>query len=46
MDNNNLFAQVRQLSKDYYNNLISFNDYRAQRNSLLKKIDIRYNGKD
>jgi len=40
----NLFEQIKKLSDDYYDQLISFAEYREQRNLLLKKIDARYNG--
>jgi len=40
----NLFEQVKKLSDDYYNNYISFEEYRQKRNTLLKQIDAGYNG--
>jgi hypothetical protein len=35
---------LRNLSKDYYQNHIGFDEYRLQRKVLLDKIDIEFNG--
>ena len=36
---------VRDLSRDYYNQIITKEDYRDQRRILLDKIDEEYNGR-
>ena len=38
-------TMVRNLSRDYYNQIISKEDYRNQRRILLDKIDEEYNGR-
>jgi len=38
-------AQLRNLSKDYYQNHIDFEEYRAQRKVILDKIDEEFNGR-
>ena len=38
-------AMLRDLSKNYYQNHIGFEDYRAQRKSVLDKIDEEFNGR-
>lgn len=37
-------AMLRDLSRDYYQNHIGYEDYRTQRKALLDKIDIEFNG--
>ncbi len=37
-------ASLRSLSNDYYNNRISFAEYRKQRGQLLQLIDEELNG--
>ena len=44
MSDTNLSAMLRNLSREYYQNRISFEDYRAQRKILLDKIDEEFNG--
>ena len=36
--------KLRNLSKDYYQNHIKFDDYRSQRKIIIDKIDEEYNG--
>ena len=44
MNEASLSAQLRNLSRDYYQKRISFAEYRAQRKVLLDKIDEEVNG--
>ena len=44
MNEASLSAQLRNLSRDYYQKRISFKEYRAQRKVLLDKIDEEFNG--
>ena len=37
-------ARLRELSKDYYQSHLAFEDYRAQRKEVLDKIDEEFNG--
>lgn len=37
---------LRNLSSDYYHNLIGFAEYRNQRKKILDKIDKELNGKE
>lgn len=37
-------AMLRDLSRDYYQNHIGYEDYRTRRKALLDKIDIEFNG--
>jgi len=36
--------QLRELSKNYYQNHIRFDEYRVQRRALLSRIDAEFNG--
>ncbi len=36
-------AQLRKLTEDYYNQLISMQDYRQQRKQILDEIDAEFN---
>ncbi len=36
---------LRNLSKDYYQNHLGFEDYRAQRKTVLDMIDEEFNGR-
>jgi len=38
-------AKLRDLSKDYYQNHIRFDEYRSQRKILIDKIDEEFNGR-
>ncbi len=38
-------AMLRDLSKNYYQNHIAFDDYRSQRKAILDKIDEEFNGR-
>ncbi len=38
-------AMLRELSKNYYQHHIGFDEYRAQRKSVLDKIDEEFNGR-
>ena len=38
-------AKLRDLSKDYYQNHINFESYRAQRKIIIDKIDEEFNGR-
>ena len=38
-------ARLRDLSKDYYQNHINFESYRAQRKIIIDKIDEEFNGR-
>lgn len=44
MSNDSFAAKLRNLSKDYYQNHISFNEYRIARKSLLDQVDEEFNG--
>ncbi len=44
MSDTNLSAMLRNLSREYYQKRISFEDYRAQRKIILDKIDEEFNG--
>jgi len=37
-------TKLRNLSKDYYQNHIKFDDYRSQRKVIIDKIDEEFNG--
>ena len=37
-------AKLRDLSKDYYQNHIKFDEYRSQRKIIIDKIDEEFNG--
>ena len=37
-------AKLRALSKDYYQNHLRFDEYRAQRKLVIDKIDEEFNG--
>jgi hypothetical protein len=37
-------ARLRDLSKEYYQNHIRLDEYRAQRKIVIDKIDIEFNG--
>lgn len=37
--------ELRNLSNDYYNNLIGFDEYRIQRRLILDRVDLEMNGK-
>ncbi len=37
-------AKIRALSKDYYQNHLHFDEYRAQRKIVFDKIDVEFNG--
>ena len=37
-------AMLRELSKDYYQNHLGFEEYRSQRKTILIKIDEEFNG--
>ena len=39
-----LSAQLQQVTSDYYNRLLSRQDYRLRRNEILDQIDRFYNG--
>lgn len=45
MDDKSISAVLRDLSSDYYQNHIGFEDYRAQRKVILDNIDLQMNGK-
>ena len=38
-------ARLRELSKDYYQTHLGFEEYRSQRKEVLDKIDEEYNGR-
>ncbi len=38
-------AKLRELSKDYYQNHIRLDEYRAQRKEIIDKIDEEFNGR-
>jgi len=38
-------AKLRELSKDYYQNHLRFDEYRAQRKEVIDKIDEEFNGR-
>ena len=42
--NTHFSATLRNLSKEYYQNLIGCEDYRAQRKDILDKIDEEFIG--
>jgi hypothetical protein len=45
MDDKSISAVLRDLSRDYYQNLIGFDEYRLQRKVILDNIDLKMNGK-
>lgn len=45
MTDNSFSSRLRQLSKDYYQHHLGFDDYRAQRRNLLEQIDEEFNGR-
>lgn len=45
MSNSSYSVMLRNLSKEYYQNHIGFDEYRAQRKMILDKIDDEFNGK-
>jgi hypothetical protein len=46
MNQPTLFTHLKLLCDNYYNRRISFDEYRNQRNELLKRIDAEYNGRN
>ncbi|VAW59514.1 hypothetical protein MNBD_GAMMA08-839 [hydrothermal vent metagenome] len=38
-------AKLRELSKDYYQNHLRLDEYRAQRKEIIDKIDEEFNGR-
>ncbi len=44
MNDDSFSTRLRNLSKDYYQNHIGFNEYRATRKSILDQIDEEFNG--
>jgi len=38
-------AKLRELSKDYYQNHLRLDEYRAQRKEVIDKIDEEFNGR-
>jgi hypothetical protein len=44
MNENNYSSMLRALSKEYYQNHISFTEYRERRTVILEDIDAEYNG--
>jgi hypothetical protein len=44
MDDKGISAVLRDLSIDYYQNHIGFEDYRRQRKEILDNIDLQMNG--
>ena len=44
MSDDSFSTKLRLLSKDYYQNHISFDNYRAARKSILDQIDEEFNG--
>jgi hypothetical protein len=45
MDDKSISAVLRDLSSDYYQNHIGFEEYRLQRKEILDNIDFQMNGK-
>lgn len=45
MDDKSISMILRELSNDYYHNLIGFEEYREQRKVILDTIDLQINGK-
>jgi hypothetical protein len=45
MDDKSISAVLRDLSSDFYQNHICFEDYRLQRKEILDNIDYQMNGK-
>lgn len=45
MSETSFSAMLRRLSKEYYQSHIGFEEYRAQRKSILDKIDEELNGR-
>ncbi len=45
MSDDSFSSKLRTLSKDYYQNHISFDEYRAARKSILDQIDEEFNGR-
>lgn len=45
MDDKSISSVLRDLSSDYYQNLIGFEEYRKQRKVILDNIDLQINGK-
>lgn len=45
MTDNSFSSTLRQLSKDYYQQHLGFDDYRVQRRNLLEQIDEEFNGR-
>lgn len=44
MSDDSFSTRLRNLSKDYYQNQISFDDYRSARKIILDQIDAEFNG--
>lgn len=44
MSETSFSLMLRNLANEYYNNHISFGDYRTQRKIILDKIDENFNG--
>jgi hypothetical protein len=44
MDDKSISEMLRDLSMDFYQNHIGFNDYRRQRKEILDNIDLQMNG--
>ena len=44
MSDDSFSTRLRNLSTDYYQNLVSFEEYRMRRKSLLEQIDEEFNG--
>lgn len=46
MQSRSFSAMLQELSSNYYNHLISFQDFRGKRREILDQIDAYYNGAD
>jgi hypothetical protein len=44
MDDKSISEMLRDLSMDFYQNHIGFDDYRRQRKEILDNIDLQMNG--
>ena len=45
MNDDSFSTRLRNLSKDYYQNHISYREYRTVRKSILDQIDEEFNGR-
>lgn len=46
MQSRSFSAMLQELSDNYYNHLLSFQDFRLKRREILDQIDTYYNGAD